>query len=186
MPSAFSHAAAALSLGTPFYRELVPKRVWVLGAICAALPDLDVIGFRFGIHYADFWGHRGFTHSLCFAAILAGGCVALTSHSAEQGLTRSRLWFYLFLATASHGVFDAMTDGGLGVAFFAPFDNSRYFLPWTPISVSPISIRRFFTLRGLLVFKSELLWVWVPSAIFAGLILIFRAARQKKKLNAQP
>jgi hypothetical protein len=31
--------------------------------------------------------------------------------------------------TASHGMLDAMTDGGLGVAFFAPFDNARYFFP---------------------------------------------------------
>jgi hypothetical protein len=26
-----------------------------------------------------------------------------------------------------------MTNGGLGVAFFSPFDNGRYFLPWRPI-----------------------------------------------------
>jgi hypothetical protein len=26
----------------------------------------------------------------------------------------------LFVVTASHGILDAMTDGGLGIAFFAP------------------------------------------------------------------
>jgi len=40
--------------------------------LCSVIPDLDAIGFRFGIHYGDFWGHRGFTHSLIFAALLAG------------------------------------------------------------------------------------------------------------------
>jgi len=40
-----------------------------------------------------------------------------------------------------------MTKGGLGVAFFSPFDNSRYFLPWRPIRVSPIAIHRFFSAR---------------------------------------
>jgi inner membrane protein len=60
---------------------------------------------------------------------------------------RFTLFTYLFLATASHGVLDAMTDGGLGVAFFSPFDNRRYFLPWRPIVVSPISIARFFSGR---------------------------------------
>jgi hypothetical protein len=35
----------------------------------------------------------------------------------------------LFLATAGHGLLDAMTNGGLGLAFFSPFDNHRYFLP---------------------------------------------------------
>jgi len=38
---------------------------------------LNVIGFRFGIRYADFWGHRGFAHSLLFAALLALVIVAL-------------------------------------------------------------------------------------------------------------
>jgi inner membrane protein len=61
--SAFSHAVAALSIGTCFYRPGTPKRVWVAGALCSVIPDLDVIGFRFGIRYGDFWGHRGFTHS---------------------------------------------------------------------------------------------------------------------------
>src|SRR6267378_8050335 len=47
------------------------------------------------------------------------------------------LWRFFFLATASHGLLDAMTNGGLGVAFFAPFCDTRYFLPWQPIVVSP-------------------------------------------------
>src|SRR5260370_33038895 len=60
-----------------------------------------------------------------------------------------------------------MTDGGLGVAFFSPFDNHRYFLPWTPIRVSPIGLGRFFSPRGLEVLQSELLWIWLPAAVLA-------------------
>jgi len=77
------------------------------------------------------------------------------------------MWVYFFLATASHGFLDAMTDGGLGVAFFSPFDNHRFFLPWTPIRVSPIGVGRFFTDRGLAVLQSELLWICVPAALLA-------------------
>jgi membrane-bound metal-dependent hydrolase YbcI (DUF457 family) len=64
-------SAAALGIGACFYNPGTPKSVWVVGALCAVVPDLDVIGFRLGIHYGDFWGHRGFTHSLLFAALLA-------------------------------------------------------------------------------------------------------------------
>lgn len=71
---------------------------------------------------------------------------------------------YFFLATASHGFLDAMTNGGLGVAFFSPFNNVRYFLPWRPIRVSPIGVTRFFSHRGLEVVQSELLWIWLSSA----------------------
>jgi inner membrane protein len=178
MASVFSHAVAALGIGACFYRPGIPKRVWVAGALCSVMPDLDVIGFHFGVHYGDFWGHRGFTHSLLFAALLASFVVLLAFRQALPGLGRFVLWIYLFLATASHGLLDAMTDGGLGVAFFSPFKNTRYFLPWTPIRVSPIGITRFFSRRGLEVVQSELLWIWFPAAllIFAAFLIRRRAA----------
>jgi inner membrane protein len=138
------------------------------------IPDLDVVGFRFGIHYGDFWGHRGFTHSLAFAALLAGVVLIMGFPDGVPNLGRLSLWAYLFLATASHGFLDAMTDGGLGVAFFAPFDNTRYFLPWTPVRVSPIGVSRFFSRRGLAVVRSELLWVWVPAAALAFIVWFIR------------
>jgi inner membrane protein len=71
MASVLSHAVAASGITAAFYRPAVQKRVWIAGIASSVLPDIDVIGFRFGIHYGDFWGHRGFTHSLAFAAFLA-------------------------------------------------------------------------------------------------------------------
>lgn len=174
MASAFSHAVAALSLGTCFYRPGVSKRVWVACALCSVIPDLDVVGFRFGIPYADFWGHRGFTHSLVFAALLTAVVMLVCFRRGAPGLGRLSLSAYLFLATASHGVLDAMTNGGLGVAFFSPVNNGRYFFPWRPIRVSPISLTRFFSPQGYLVLKSELLWIWLPAGLFAVAILMLR------------
>jgi inner membrane protein len=142
--------------------------------MCSVIPDLDVIGFDFGIRYGDFWGHRGFTHSIVFAALLAAAAVAIAFRSPLPSIGRFSLWLYFFLATASHGLLDAMTDGGLGVAFFAPFDNRRYFLPWTPIRVSPIGIGRFFTARGVAVIQTELLWIWIPVALLAASDWILR------------
>src|SRR5262249_9500359 len=140
MASAFSHAVAALGIGACFYHPSIPKSVWVVGAVCSVIPDLDVVGFRFGIHYGDFWGHRGFTHSLLSAALLGSAVFVIGFRGGVAGLGQLSLWSYVFLATASHGLLDAMTDGGLGVAFFSPFDNRRYFLPWTPVEVSPIGV----------------------------------------------
>jgi inner membrane protein len=174
MASVFSHAVAALGIGACFYRPGTPKRVWATGALCSVIPDIDVIGFHFGIHYGDFWGHRGFTHSLLFAALLASLVVLLAFRRAVSGLSRFALWTYFFLATASHGLLDAMTDGGLGVAFFSPFNNTRYFLPWRPIRVSPIGVSSFFTHRGLEVAQSELLWIWLPVALLIASAWIIR------------
>jgi inner membrane protein len=135
-----------------------------------------VIGFHFGVHYGDFIGHRGFTHSLFFAALLAA-LVTLALRDQTQ-VPAGRLFFYLFLATASHGLFDAMTNGGLGVAFFSPFSNARYFLPFRPIKVSPIGVTRFFSPRGMAVVRSEVLWLWLPSA---AIFLVSTLLRNRRK-----
>jgi len=172
--SIFSHAVAAMGIGACFYRPGTPRPVWALGAACSVIPDLDVIGFRFGIPYGDFWGHRGFTHSLLFAALLASAVIFIGFRKVLPSIGRTTLWLYLFLATASHGFLDAMTDGGLGVAFFSPLDNHRYFFPWTPIRVSPIGVGRFFSHRGLEVLQSELLWIWLPAAVLVIAAWSFR------------
>jgi inner membrane protein len=183
MASVLSHAVAALGIGACFYRPGTPKRVWVAGALCSVIPDLDVIGFRFGIPYGAFCGHRGFTHSILFAALLATLVMLVAFRQGVPGLGRFTLWTYFFLATASHGLLDAMTDGGLGVAFFSPFNNTRYFLPWRPIRVSPIGIARFFSHRGLEVAQSELLWIWLPTATLILVTwLIHRRATIPSKL----
>jgi inner membrane protein len=157
----------------------MPKSVWVAGAVCSVLPDVDVIGFHFGVPYGDFWGHRGFTHSLFFAAALAGAVTITAFRRRASGIGRFAVFAYLFLATASHGVLDAMTNGGLGVAFFSPFDNRRYFLPWRPIRVSPVGVTRFLSARGYVILQSELLWIWLPAIVFAALALTLRRARQR-------
>jgi inner membrane protein len=174
MASAFSHAVAALSIGSCFYRPQVPKGVWVAGVACSVIPDLDVIGFHCGIHYGDFWGHRGFTHSLLFAVLLASAVAVVMSCRRTSGIGRFALSGYLFLATASHGLLDSITNGGLGVGFFSPFNNSRYFLPWRPVRVSPIAVTRFFTPRGLAIMQSELVWIWLPAILFAAMVFTLR------------
>jgi len=83
------------------------------------------------------------------------------------------LWLWFAVVTASHGMFDALTNGGRGIAFFAPFSNHRYFFPWRPIQVSPIGVG-FFSARGLLALASESLWIWLPSAIIAASARLFR------------
>src|SRR5262245_20107699 len=172
MASALSHAVAALGIGAAFCEPRMSKLVWVGGVLASTAPDLDVVGFRLGIRYGDFLGHRGFTHSLLFAAILAAVVAGVLRNRAN--LRAPALRSYLFLAVASHGLLDAMTDGGLGVAVFSPFDNGRYFLPWRPIVVSPIGISRFFSSRGLAVLESELIWIWLPAFCFAALALLLR------------
>jgi inner membrane protein len=166
MPSAFTHAAVGLALAPAFWRPGAPRRLWLCGALAAAAPDLDVLGLAAGVDYGAPLGHRGFSHSLVFAALLAAALVPVAAR-AGPGFSRGRAWLYLFLATASHGLLDMATDGGLGVALFAPFSAARLFFPFRPIAVSPLGVHAFFSARGAAVLKSEALWIWAPAAVFA-------------------
>ncbi|HEX8845627.1 MAG TPA: metal-dependent hydrolase [Pyrinomonadaceae bacterium] len=178
MPSLFTHAAAALALGKASSGEKRPVRFWVLSALCAVLPDADFVSLAFRVQRGSLFGHRGITHSLLFALLLALLVVSLFFKGAR---VFSKKWWaltiYFFAATASHGLLDMLTNGGSGVALFAPFDETRYFFPWRPIEVSPLGFR-FFSTRGLTVLKSELLWVWVPSLALVLLAWLYRRLRR--------
>lgn len=174
MASAFSHAIVALAMGKAFRSKELSWRELFLGTVCSALPDLDVIGFHFGIQYGDVWGHRGLTHSVLFAALLAGSLVGLWYRSKPAAVMMG-LFLYFFLCTASHGVLDAMTNGGLGVAFFSPFDRTRYFFPVRPVLVSPIGVSEFFNEYGVRILVSEAIWIWLPSCV---VFLVLRAVQR--------
>jgi len=181
MPSVFSHAIAAAALGSVAVGGRSRWIVCALGALCAVAPDLDAVtSFLFRIPYRAMLGHRGLSHSLLVAAVLASLVTVVVRRALPASPGPARLWLFFFVATASHGILDAMTNGGLGVAFFAPFADTRYFFPWRPIVVSPISLNVFFGYRGLRVMWSELGWIWLPAALvfLAGLALRRRPARQ--------
>jgi inner membrane protein len=161
--SVFSHAFVGVALGACMAPPGQRARLLAVGAACAVVPDLDVAGLSVGFHLDHPLGHRGLSHSLPFAAALAGIVTVGLFQRGTAGLGLLRVWAYLFLATASHGLLDASTNGGRGVAFLAPFSDARYHFPFTPIEVSPINVRGFFTSRGVDIMRNEFVWIWLPS-----------------------
>jgi len=159
MASFVGHFAAGFTIAKILDKKASIALI-VLSLISSWLPDIDVLGFHFGIAYGDFWGHRGFTHSILFALIWATLVCFFFKSTA-----RPLVWLILFLSTISHGVLDAMTSGGMGIAFFSPLDDSRYFLPWRPIKVSPLSAASFLGESGKRVVLSELKWVVLPCLV---------------------
>jgi len=184
VPTIFSHAIAGVAAGQWWRR--VPRGFWFWTVVCAMLPDIDVIGFSFGVPYESMLGHRGITHSLPFAALAAVLVAWHLSHASHPRTHPSHdshpphishLFLWFFAVTTSHGILDACTDGGRGIAFFAPFSANRYYLPWRPIAVSPIGAG-FFSPRGLRVLVSESRWIWLPSAIIAASARMARRVRR--------
>jgi len=171
--SVLSHPAVPLALAVALGRDRVPAGVAAVACAASVLPDLDALGFAAGIPYGHTFGHRGFTHSLFFALLTALGCSVFAS---KLGSSFGTTFAVVFIAAASHGALDALTTGGMGVAFFSPFSNQRYFFPWQVIRVSPIGIASFLSQRGLLVLRSELRWIWAPAVVVAAVGVLLRRA----------
>lgn len=172
MPSVLTHPAVPIALGLGLGHNLVSSRLLFAGIVASAAPDLDVVAFRLGIPYAAEFGHRGFSHSLLFALLLAliGACLFRWLNS-----TFPRSFWFLFAATVSHGILDAFTNGGLGIAFLWPWSGERFFAPVQVIEVAPLGISRFLSPKGTAVLCSELLWVWLPCI---GLTAVLSATRR--------
>jgi inner membrane protein len=193
MASAFTHAFIGASLLAVAPRRTRPVLLASALAIVAVIPDLDVLAFGFGIPYEAPLGHRGFTHSLTFAAmlaLLAAPALArlagvpppfpLPPRSRHSRLTQ-QLWLggLLFSAIASHGMLDAMTDAGLGIGFFIPLDETRYFLSWRPLRTSPIHPAAFFGSQGVAILANEIRYVWLPVAVVLTASWVLRRGERR-------
>jgi inner membrane protein len=145
----------------------------LLAAVSFA-PDLDVLGFLLGVPYDAPFGHRGALHSLTFAA-LTGCALALAARASD--LPALRILCSTSLVMASHGILDAFTDGGRGVALLWPFTDARYFAPWRPIPVSPIG-PAVFSGRGLHV-------IFYEAVLFSPLLVVAFWPRAVRSTRSQ-
>jgi inner membrane protein len=179
MASIISHAAAGAALSIAIAPNHAPERTWPVAIAAAVLPDADSLLHYFGVSYSPVLSHRGFFHSP-FLGLIISFLLMLLFFRGEALFSGRWFRYFLvfFLAWSSHGFLDGLTNGGRGVAFLSPLSSKRYFLPWTPIQVSPMRIQSFFTARGWAVFKNELVWIWLPGL---ALVLLSRAVRLWKK-----
>lgn len=177
MPTILTHPAVPVAMAVGLGRGIVSRGLLCAGVVVAVLPDLDVIAFRMGVPYAANLGHRGFSHSLMFALLVAvaGACLFRLFRSSFMVS-----FIFLFIAAASHGLLDAFTNGGLGVAFLWPWSAERFFAPVRFIEVAPLRLGRLLTHRGADVLTSEVLWVWLPLMGVAAAAAFSRYALNRR------
>lgn len=139
VPSSLSHGMAAVAIGSVMVPRALVRPFLLTGAVCAVLPDLDGIGRWWYGAAGDvelLGGHRGFTHSLTYAALCGVLAAIAMLPSARWNGLRLRFGVFIALATASHGVLDALTSIGAKaspVQFFSPFSTEGYTSAWQPI-----------------------------------------------------
>jgi inner membrane protein len=168
-------AAARVTMPPP---GLGPWR-WTLLLVGASFaPDADIVAFSVGIPYGSPLGHRGALHSI-FMAGVCGGVLGLVAR--WRGFSPLPIVLGTSAVMASHGILDAFTDGGRGVALLWPLGDARYFAPWRPIPVSPLGMA-VFSAHGLRVMCYETL-LFLP--LFAVAAWPRGAARHPERERAQ-
>lgn len=178
MASLITHPVVPLALAVAVGRGVISVPLLVVGMAFSMFPDLDGITFRLGIPYGSPFGHRGFSHSIAVALLLA---LLVLPLSRALKATPLAVLSFLAISAVSHGVLDALTNGGHGVAFLWPFSTERIFFDFRPIEASPVSVHRFMSVRGLQVLESELIWVWMPALAFVVVGWCFRRVLRASK-----
>jgi len=164
MATLYTHAAAGLGLGAVFMPRRMPVLFWALAAFLPIVPDFDAFSMA---PYGSMQGHRGYTHSLCFALVV--GFVAALATFWYFKAPFWPLFGLFFLITASHGILDALTNGGYGIPLFWPFDERR-FGPYGPIQVTDIGFE-WPDPRASRSVRTELLYVWLPMVLLVGTVM---------------
>ncbi len=168
MPTTITHAVIGAVSAKVLAKHGPSRRIYLASVICSVLADADVLAFSLGIDYGHLLGHRGLSHSFLFALIVSLAVVSCLFRNLK--LFSTGWWAFVnffFIVGLSHGILDALTNGGLGVAFLSPFDNTRYFFPWRPLQVSPIGLSALTTGLRLRILVHEMIYIWLPVSVIA-------------------
>lgn len=161
MPTPLTHAAVGFAIGSWTAPQPPAARVCIAAAACAALPDIDVLGWPLHLPDTSPFAHRAITHSLVFA-VVAALVIAFVFFSDERWrASRTRIALVLGLALLSHSCLDALSTYSLGVGFFVPFSEQRYHFPWTPLRRPGGTIAGQLTQETLLVFLPAVVIAWL-------------------------
>jgi inner membrane protein len=167
MATLYTHTIVGLGLAEVCTRRRMPLLFWVMAGLLPVVPDFDSFSSQ---PYPSTLGHRGFTHSLLFALV-----IGLIAAGITYRYFRVSFWplaGLFVLITASHGILDALTNGGVGIPLFWPFDAHR-FGPYGPIHVADIGME-FPDPRTSRAIRSELLYVWTPTLAVVAVVVGYR------------
>jgi inner membrane protein len=157
VPTPVSHAAVGFAIAAWTQQRPPTKRVCLVAAACAVLPDIDYYGWPLA--------HRSLTHSLAFAIAAAAAATFIFFRSPQWSRQRARVAVSLAVAALSHGFLDALSSYSYGVGFFAPFTQQRYRFPWTPLGSSTGSLAGQLLQEAFVLFLPAVLLAWLAFKV---------------------
>ena len=128
----FSHIALGAAAGELLLGKKYGNKAALWGAVAGNIPDLDLLGGFFMDPARLLTFHRGFTHSIVFALLLAPILGYFINRRYREKGAHWREWSVLvFVAMVLHPILDCFT--AYGTELFWPFSARR--LAWNSIFV---------------------------------------------------
>lgn len=157
------------------------NRAVLWGAIGGTIPDLDVF-FKYTHSYVDSLAlHRGFSHSILFALIVAPalGWIIAKMYKYKRGTTKQWVWA-MFLALVTHPLLDAFTTWG--TALFWPFTEKRVAISsifvLDPLYTAPFLICLVVSMFYRKKTTTRAIWNWIGISL-SSLYLITTVVNQQ-------
>ena len=119
-----THIALGACMGEAFAGKTLGRKAMVWGIIAQSIPDIDFIAATWLDTTSGLLAHRGFTHSILFAVVVAFIMAVLANRLHRPHNISFTRWL-LFFSTAilTHIFIDAFNNYGVG--WFEPFSHRR-------------------------------------------------------------
>lgn len=153
------------------------RAMMCLGAGIAVLPDFDVV-VSILFRPDGMSPHRGFSHSLLFAAM---STLVFAFPARRRGnLPWTTAVPALFLAAASHPLLDFLMGAGPGIPFFAPYSGTGYLfaIRAVPTAYYGLSAR---SLLAVILSPRTILGISLEVLIFLPLILAAESRGSRRR-----
>jgi inner membrane protein len=180
-------------MGEAFAGRTVGKKAMLWGILAQSIPDIDFVAAFWSDTIGTLFSHRGFTHSILFAALVTPIIAGLAHHWHRPHNISFRRWFLFIGAVILMHIFlDAFNNYGVG--WFEPFNDTR-------ISFNTMYVADFFfslapAIACILLIvlnrkNPKRRWIWQLGLIIPFLYLAYGVAnrnyisRETKKILAQ-
>lgn len=111
-------------MGEAFAGKTLGRKAMVWGIVAQSIPDIDFIASAWLNTPSNLLAHRGFTHSILFAVIVAFIMATLANRwHRPHNISFTHWMFFFSAAILSHIFIDAFNNYGVG--WFEPFSHYR-------------------------------------------------------------
>jgi inner membrane protein len=119
-----THIALGACMGEAFAGKTLGRKAMVWGIIAQSIPDIDFISASWLNTTSSLLAHRGFTHSILFAIVVALIMATLANRWHRPHNISFKRWLLFFSAViVGHIFIDAFNNYGVG--WFEPFSHYR-------------------------------------------------------------